>query len=137
MQIKVEKFSQKCLKNFNHPSLNKQISHLGSATSHCLTSDCKIYDSYRLSHTLTQTVRVIMYESQKMKKKEKFRMSPKLRKTKGLSLFYKSDFDISPIETKIRKFKKPVSQSQNRHSTQFQNLTKKTDITKSKHNPFS
>ena len=71
------------------------------------------------------------------KENEIFRMSPKLRKTKGLSRFYKSDFDISPIETKIRKFKKPVSQSQNRHSTQFQNLTKKTDITKSKHNPFS
>ena len=31
------------------------------------------------------------------------RMSPKLRKTKGISRFYKSAFDISPIETKISK----------------------------------
>ena len=39
MQIKVEKFSQKCLKNFNCSSLNKQTSHFGPATSHCITFD--------------------------------------------------------------------------------------------------
>ena len=35
----------------------------------------------------------------------KYRSSPKLRITKEISRFYKSDFDISPIETKIRKFR--------------------------------
>ena len=39
------------------------------------------------------------------------RMSPKLRKTKRISRFYKSDFDISPIETKIRN-PEPVIQSE-------------------------
>ena len=116
--------------------MNKQTSHLGSATSHCLTSDYNVHSGF-MPHNLW----VITYDSlfESCKWNEFFaliyRLRPKLRKTKRISRFYKSDFDISPIETKIFENSNSSAnqiQPQKQTFNTISNLTKATN--KSLHN---